>query len=476
MFRKIVSNLSFSPALVGQLSFYAKRLKKEETTRRLGLIFVALALVVQSLSVFSPPEAANAANSNDLVYGGIRPADGGIAIFLANYDQNTNGLRDIMNYFGITRGEIAASQHGAYTDSGMIRRQHSVNHRQQGSAGEQAVTTTNTSTGSSMTFFTRPWFRADNQPTTLWGFKGYSAELQAKTGVGTFYLMDLCGNLLIEVVPPPPVPKCEVPGKTTLNRDDPNCFVNCTFPGKTNLPANDPQCFEECKLINKQNLPVNDPACEVTPCPYEGLSGVSSFSKICVPPVPAELELSKSAKNMSQGNVNATSVTAKAGDQITYTITAENSGGTAVTTTLQDDLTDILEYAKLTDNGGGTFDEAKKVLSWGDVTLEPGDDQVRTFSVRLLSEIPTTAQGISDNTSYDCRMLNVFGNQTIIRVDCQPPKVIEQTVAQLPKTGPTENMLFAGVVLAVVAYFYLRSRQLGKEVRLVRRDLNTGAI
>ena len=54
MFRKIVSNLPFSPALVGQLGFYAKRLKKEETTRRLGLIFIALALVVQSLAVFQP--------------------------------------------------------------------------------------------------------------------------------------------------------------------------------------------------------------------------------------------------------------------------------------------------------------------------------------------------------------------------------------------------------------------------------------
>ena len=31
MFRKLVSNLAFSPALVGQLGFYAKRLRKEES-------------------------------------------------------------------------------------------------------------------------------------------------------------------------------------------------------------------------------------------------------------------------------------------------------------------------------------------------------------------------------------------------------------------------------------------------------------
>ena len=67
MFRKIVSNLTFSPALVGQLGFYAKRLKKEEATRRIGLIFTALALVVQSFAVFTPPESANAANGNNVV-------------------------------------------------------------------------------------------------------------------------------------------------------------------------------------------------------------------------------------------------------------------------------------------------------------------------------------------------------------------------------------------------------------------------
>jgi len=54
MFRKIVSNLAFSPALVGQLGFYAKRLRREEATRRVGLIFTALALVVQGFAVFTP--------------------------------------------------------------------------------------------------------------------------------------------------------------------------------------------------------------------------------------------------------------------------------------------------------------------------------------------------------------------------------------------------------------------------------------
>src|SRR5664279_4752185 len=107
MFHKLVSNLNFSPALIGQLGFYSKRLRKEEATRRIGLIFVALALVVQSFAVFSPPESANAASGNNIVYGGIRDKND----LLGMYDRNSdsaghNDLQQVYGYFGITRQDI----------------------------------------------------------------------------------------------------------------------------------------------------------------------------------------------------------------------------------------------------------------------------------------------------------------------------------------------------------------------------------
>ena len=115
MFRKIVSQLSFSPALVGQLGFYARRLRKEEATRRLGLIFVALALVVQSLVVFQGPESANASNANDFVPGGLGlGANRSLDNFLRPYDANTNHLQDIMTSAGVTRAEIASAQFGSF--------------------------------------------------------------------------------------------------------------------------------------------------------------------------------------------------------------------------------------------------------------------------------------------------------------------------------------------------------------------------
>jgi LPXTG-motif cell wall-anchored protein len=72
-------------------------------------------------------------------------------------------------------------------------------------------------------------------------------------------------------------------------------------------------------------------------------------------------------------------------------------------------------------------------------------------------------------------MMNTFGNNVTVSVDCPVQKQIVETVTdQLPHTGPTENMIVAGIALAVVAFFYARARQLKTEVRLIRRDFNTG--
>lgn len=389
MFRKIVSNLSFSPALVGQLSFYAKRLRKEETTRRTGLIFVALALVVQCLVVFQPPESANASSSNDFVIGGLGLGSRrSINNFLAPYDSNSRHLKDVMDYMGITRSEIANS-----TYSSFITGNTKLSWGYEPRPGSTAVTITNSAFTPVTTVYAKKISLANGTNTRIYGWIGHSSK------VGWFAIMQACGNLVTDFIPPPPVP-----------------------------------------------------------------------------PKPANIVLSKLADNVTQGNVAAASVAAKANDKIVYTLNLENKGGTAKVTEIEDHLGDILEYSKLIDKGGGTYDEATEILSWPSVNLKPGEKQSRTFAVQLNAKTPSTPQGTSDEASYNCLMENVFGNDVVVPVTCAPPKVIEKVTKQLPHTGPAENMIFAGVVLAVVTYFFLRSKQLGKEVRLIRRDLNTGTI
>jgi len=388
MFRKIVSNLSFSPALVSQLSFYAKRLRKEETTRRMGLVFVALALVVQSLAVFQPPESANASNPGDFVVGGLGlGSKKSINNFLSPYDANSRNLKDVMNYFGITRAEITSAQFGHFTTGSKLSWGYEAR------PGSTGVTITNGAGTAVNTVFGRPLSIANGQ-TEIYGWIGQSSKL------GWFAIMQSCGNLATNGIPPPPVP-----------------------------------------------------------------------------PPPAKIVQSKTAVNVSQGNVIASTVAAKENDRITYTISVENIGGTAKTVSLEDNLGDVLEYATLVDKGGGTYDTSKRTLSWPDINLAPKGKQSRSFTVQVLATIPATPQGQSDQSSYNCLMENVFGNESVtIPVVCAPPKVIETVVTQLPKTGPAENMIFAGIVLAIVTYFYARARQVNKEIRLIRRDLNAGTI
>ena len=147
------------------------------------------------------------------------------------------------------------------------------------------------------------------------------------------------------------------------------------------------------------------------------------------------------------------------------------------TLVIEESLEDVLEYSKIVDMGGASYDEKSKTLSWPVFTLAAGEKQSRTIAVEVYSDIPSTNTGTSNEASYDCRMVNTFGNSTEIDMQCPTDKVVvEQVVKELPETGPRENMIFAGGLLAVVVYFYARSRQLGKEVRLIRRELHAGTI
>jgi len=430
MFKKIVSNLPFSPALVGQLGFYSKRLKQEEITRRLGLIFVAMALVVQSLVVFQPPESANASSPNDMIIGGI---GGSLNNFLSPYDSNTRNLKDIMSYTGITREEIAAAQPTTWQSGEKLS--WGFNSFFSYANGERQHNILDSNSQPITTIYSRPlklWGYTDTQ---IPGWVGHSASM------GWFGIMKDCGNLVTDRLPviTPPAPTLTPTSTPALK-----CLVN------PKLLASD----EECK-----------------PCPGNETLWVKDSS--CIPNV----IMSKVATNVSRGFVDAASIIATTGDQISYTLTIENTGLNITSPIkLMDNIYDALEYSTLVDNGGGILDNSNGVLSWPDITLAPKTKQTRTFVIKLLPVIPATAHGVSNPASFDCLITNTFGNTINTRVDCPTPKIIEQVTKELPKTGPTENLLFAGIVLSITTYFYARTRQVKKEVRLIRRDITTGTI
>lgn len=418
MFRKIVSNLSFSPALVGQLGFYAKRLRKEEVTRRLGLIFTALALVVQALVVFQPAESANAANSNDFVAGGLGSS---LDNFIRPYDSNSRHLKDILNNFGITREELVAARYTSWKADNKLS--WGFEPRFSYAQGERKVNIVS----SEGTVVTSIYGR----PMSLWGYgtKSILGWVGHSKKIGWFAITRACGNLVTEVLPPPPEPK--------------KCVYNA------NILATD----EECRPCpGKDTLWINDEDCK------------------------ADIELSKTAVNISKSSVDATATIAAASNIIKYSLTVSNTGLASAEVDIKENLKDVSEYARVIDDGGGRYNSNTKTLTWPSVTLSPGEKQTRVFTVKVLDKIPATAKGESDPTSFNCVMTNVFGNQVDIKVQCPTEKVVENVVKELPTTGPTENMIFAGLVLSIVTYFYARTRQLKTEIRLIRHNLNTGTI
>jgi fimbrial isopeptide formation D2 family protein len=225
------------------------------------------------------------------------------------------------------------------------------------------------------------------------------------------------------------------------------------------------------------NLPQNSSDCK----PCENDNAVWYKDKDCH----SEFLLTKSVKNISQAINDANNTTAMPGNRLEYHLTAKNVGKTTGTYTIQDNLSDVLEYADIVDMGGGTLTKSDantpvenvNMISWPAAEIKPGQTIEKIVSVQVKSTIPATPQSPGNLESYNCRMVNNFADShTTVAVDCPAPKVVEQVVTELPHTGATENMVFAGVVLAIVVYFYARTRQVKKEVRLVRRDLNAGTI
>ena len=106
MFRKIVTELAYSPALAGNLGHYIKQLRNETSRRQIGLIFVSLAVIVQLFANLFPPESANAHDPTTFIDGGIPSIDE----YLNHYDKNDGNIQSLLNSLGIKRSEIKAAK------------------------------------------------------------------------------------------------------------------------------------------------------------------------------------------------------------------------------------------------------------------------------------------------------------------------------------------------------------------------------
>ncbi|HET8884241.1 MAG TPA: hypothetical protein VFM68_02110 [Candidatus Saccharimonadales bacterium] len=523
MFRKIVSNLAFSPALVGQLGFYAKRLRKEEATRRIGLIFVALALIVQSFAVFSPPESANAANADNIIYSGIRDKKDLLKIYDRGSDTaGRKDIRQIYTHFGITRADIVNAHMGSYNTGDFNGQLKSVGRSDWGVPYRHPVKVA----GADTTIYTGGYINTQGKSWKM------PALIGKRSVDGAWFAITLdCGNV-VYVVPPPPIKKptavCSSLAITPISRTDVRLRAKAdttdgatisaytytiqdaagdvvlkqrvadsttTSSLKRTLPTDgsytakvsvatslgektDADCIKNFTVSAEPRCVVNpefvesSPECQ--PCPDDETLWYKD--KNCT----ADFVLSKVVKNTTQSLDNAHNTTAKPGDQLQYTLSVKNTGNAPGSYTMTDTVADILEYATIVNIGDGKIvnesSASPAVIAWPAFDVDVNETVQKVIVVKVKNTVPVMATNLSNPQSYNCTVTNTFGNTLHVNIECPPEKAIEQMVTELPQTGAGENIIFSAIVVAVVIYFYARARQTATEVRLIRRDLNAGTI
>lgn len=182
----------------------------------------------------------------------------------------------------------------------------------------------------------------------------------------------------------------------------------------------------------------------------------------------------KSASNKTQDIQDFNNKTARAGDEIEYTLTINNRGNIEAKDYVidSDNLNDVLEYADITSYGDAYYDKINRRLTWPPQTIPANNSIAKKFIVKVKSPIPTTPPSLSDKTSFNYRMTNTFGNTVSIDVDKPVAGAIYQSVNQLPNTGPSPSLLISVFAFIVIGYFYARSRLLVKEVEIIRNELS----
>jgi uncharacterized repeat protein (TIGR01451 family) len=457
MFKKLLTNLPYNPSLIGQVSFYAKRLHGEEKIRRLGLVFVMLAFFVQMFAFVSQPESTLAESDNDIIRGGFTTRDQAVLHCI----NPQSDFSKILAYYGVSCEQIANAS--TVTIRSNAADYDSLGRVQQGPTIYRPLTGKTNPTDEYPVYIPNAgtfWMK------NLRAWDSYSSStykvLKITKADGTVIMvMYDCGNIVTigqytpPQPPPPPPPPDACPLKPGQQDNANQCDVCPLIPGTQYSSTN--SC-DACPLIpGTQNTTTECKPCESSEDDEDG--------EACLVP-------SKTAENNTQDLENADGTMAAAGDSITYTLSVKNHGKITVQDyVIAEDVSDILDYADITDLNGAK--QEGHVLSWPATDLSAGETVRKKFTVKIKNPIPRTPISASHPGRFDLVMNNFFGNQVTIKL---PPDVIKTTeivTQSLPNTGPGETMVAVVGFTVFVSYFFARTRLFAKEMDIVRTDYTT---
>lgn len=441
MFKKLLSNLPFNPSLIGEVAFYAKRLHRESALRRTGFVLLALAIAIQIFAVASPPEPTLAESNNDIVRGGFSSREQAVTYCRSN----TQDFANILAYYKVSCEALAsgATKTIRSTDNGKAL--DSMGRVPQGSV--IARTGKPTDEYSVMINGTEYFMR------NLWSWDSGSSStykvLEVKNSDGTsIMILYNCGNIVtVGKYTPPEKPRPQTPEPKDL----------CSkIPG---TQTNKAQC-DVCPNVPGEQTNKD----ECYPCPEAKNNDATT----------ACLELTKTASNPTQKISDANGTMAFANDTVLYTLKVTNKGTQAVKGfVIEENMSDVLEYAEITDMHGGQKDD-KQIVRWPKQDIAAGTSIQKQISVKIKDPVPQTPISASDPASFDLVMTNVYyGTSVSIKLPSGTVKSTEAVVQSLPSTGPGTTLAVAFGVITVAGYFFARSRLLAKELSIITTDFSS---
>lgn len=535
-FKRLVSNLPFNPSLINQVAFYGKRLKQETSIRRLGFIFVGLTLFVQMFAVIAPPTPSLARDpNNDIIDGGFDNRDQAVLMCIdGNRDFGT-----ILAHYNITCDNVANATTEyiqGTNDGGKIL---SMGRMAYGKPGERPVSINGStyylrylwSWGTSQPYKVLQGMSNSGKTFYILYDCGNLSIIEEPPAppppvvpppVTPEPYAD-CSIMLINYDSGTSVKKntqIVVRGQVTGGNLPAGSTADLTYEyinATTGAPAGPPITT---KGVAFQNGIAIDPAnrsftvkdggkfefrlaatynggkevrgsrqgkCKSTiyverdVCPdIPGEQTKESDCKPC-PEAPdnkptACLVYTKTARNDTQNIENADGTVAKAGDVITYTLSAKNTGKATVPKfVIQENISDILDYADVIDFHGGSIDK-ENMVRWPAGDIKPGETMAKKLTIKVKNPIPQTPVSTSNPGKFDLTMTNKYEDTTVnIKLPPTVIKTTEQLTTTLPNTGPGTNLIIGFSITTVVAYFFYRSRLLGKELDLVMQENTVGA-
>ncbi len=495
MFEKLLANLPYNPGLSKQIGFYARRMRHEESIRRTGMVFIVLAFMVQFFAFISPPQSTTAYSSSDMINGGISSKQDAEAACR----QNIKNYRDVLWNFGIDCQDVANSHIDSVRSTDYDNRLFSLSWLPYGGtnphSGKPTDETPYNLAKVSETIYARRLISADTIP-----YSTYQVLKGTTSNGKTFFIMFGCGNLMLIGVPNP-VPLCHYGGEVYYAGSKecnpppvtpPTPQTPCPY--DASIPATNPKC-QPCKF--NKHISKDSPKCQpcsydssipkdsnkCKPCPYnDNISKDDAKCKPCKDALSSENAVAcvvqhKSAANVTQAIADADGSTAQPNDVIRYTLFAQNKGKATVKNyVMQENLSDVLDYATVVSLHGGTISKTG-LVSWKPANIASKVSLTHQITIRVKNPIPLNTPPVSDPSHFDHIMTNVYGNSVNIKLPLPANVGTVVTVSStLPNTGPSGGLMVAVSIMVIAGFFFARARLLVNESMIVMQETTSGRL